>query len=125
MCCFSGPVKEVSGTKIFARGGEGLAQFIVYEMHVAAKEPVAMVLPVPVDQAKGDEALKFIDLKEYAHFFDDLDRAFFQPRMNKESDGAMMGMSGGRSMPLPVQRVGSFDASYVPTQADFARLDER
>jgi hypothetical protein len=115
-------VKDVSGTKIFAREGEGLGQFLVYEMSVKAKEPVAMVLPLPVDQLKGEKAVRFIDLSGYADFFDDLNLGFVPPPSKRELNYGSMGMVGGT---IPVQRVGAFDASYVPRTADFARMDAR
>src|SRR5258708_24002954 len=107
MCCYTGRVKEVSGTRIFARAGEGNSQFIVYEMRVKAKEPVAMVLPLPVEQSKGEKAVRFIDLKEYSRFFDDLQRAFIVP--SKGDTRMTMGMAGAPTVALPVQRVGAFD----------------
>jgi hypothetical protein len=123
MCCFTGPVKDVSATKIFAREGDGLSQFIVYEMRVNAEQSVAMVLPLPIDQAKGEKALRFIDLSGYARFFDDLNLGFVQPRARK----ARVNQYGGAEAmdTIEVQRIGAFDASYVPTIADFKRLDER
>ena len=122
MCCFSRPVKEVSGTKIFARGGEGTSQFLVYEMHVSLKEPAAMILPLPVDASKGEKAVRFIDLQGYPNFFDDL-LAGFTPVSLGMRGGPMLG--GGQPRKLEVHRVGAFDASFVPTIADFSRLDER
>src|SRR3954470_14499541 len=121
MCCFTGPVKDVSATKIFAREGDGLWQFLVYEMRVKAEEPVAMVLPLPVDQAKGEKAVRFIDLSGYAQFFDDMNLGFVPPPSKREPNYGSM--SGGGT--IPVQKVGAFEASYVPTIADFARLDAR
>jgi hypothetical protein len=122
MCCFTGRVKDVSGTKIFAREGGGLWQFLVYEMRVNASEPVAMVLPLPVDQSKGEKAVRFIDLSGYAQFFSDLNRGFTPPPSKSESNPRSVRPA---SAPIVVQKVGAFDASYVPTIADFARVDAR
>ena len=121
MCCFTGPVKDVSATKIFAREGDGLWQFLVYEMSVRAEEAVAMVLPLPVDQSKGEKAVRFIDLSGYAQFFDDMNLGFVPPPPKREPNYGSM--SGGGT--IAVQRVGAFEASYVPTIGDFGRLDAR
>ena len=48
MCCFSQPVESVSHTRIFARSAAEGQQFLVYEMKLAAKSDLAMILPLPV-----------------------------------------------------------------------------
>ena len=45
MCCFSGRVREVGGTRIFAGAQAGGRQWLVYEMRAAFSGDVAMVLP--------------------------------------------------------------------------------
>jgi len=115
MCCFSRPVAQVSRTLIFARHTRPGWQGLVYSMSVVAKEPVAMVLPIPVKT--GEAALRFIDLSAYPTLFKDLELLFPQP--------------AARSMPAPaaapqtlkVEKVGSFVASFAPSRADMARLD--
>jgi hypothetical protein len=68
--------------------------------------------------------VRFIDLKEYPAFFQHVSYAFLPTAAASKEDSLMyMGM-GSRSK-LEVQKVGSYDASYVPTVADFSRLDER
>src|SRR5687768_4543469 len=120
MCCFTQPVRNVRDTHIFAREGDGKSQFIVYEMRLQARKDLAMVLPLPVDRAKGDQAVRFINLEAYPEFFRDLRQGF---RMDKTS--AILAGTGGRSDTLPVQQVGSYEASFVPTMDDFSRLDKR
>lgn len=44
MCCFSGKVKRVSETSIFARSGVKGAQYLAYEMTVETAKSVAMIL---------------------------------------------------------------------------------
>ena len=51
MCCFSGNVTFVRGTRIFTRMTEPGRQAIVYQMEFGAKQDLAMILPLPV--AKG------------------------------------------------------------------------
>jgi len=68
--------------------------------------------------------VRFVDLEGYPRFFDDV-RLAFPPRL------AMVGRSPGGSAlgvqasTLEVHDVGEFEASFVPTQADFERLDAR
>lgn len=116
MCCFSGTIRHVEGTKIFARAIDATRQALVYSMILDAGDPVAMILPLPVALPAREDALEFVNLEGYAEFFDHLERGF--PVM-----GAAR--SFGAPQPLAVQRVGSFVASFVPSVADFARLDPR
>jgi hypothetical protein len=124
MCLFSRPVNHVSSTHLFARGIDGGRQLLVYEMRVEASEPLAMVLPIPVPKGCGDDAVRFVDLSGYRDFFEDLDDAFPEA----EVDELVMGLELSRSLApatLEVHQVGAFEASFVPTRADFSRLDPR
>lgn len=120
MCIFSQTVRHVSNTRVFARV-VGVRQYLTYEMRLASEADVAMILPLPTKTA--DEAqVTFIDFSDYPKFFDDMDRCF--PRMiSRGLDLGALAASGGPS--LPVHRVGAFDASFVPSVADFGRLDPR
>lgn len=124
MCCFSRPVPYVAGTKIFARL-TGARQRLVYGMSFAAAEELAMVLPLPVAAGAGEAAVGFVDLSGYRTFFADLEAGF--PRIMLPA--AKGGLSyRGAIQPLPrlkVHEVGDFEASFVPTAADFERLDPR
>jgi hypothetical protein len=121
MCCFSRDVTSVSNTRIFARGDDA-HQLLVYNMNLQASEPLAMILPLPIAAGAGEADVKFIDLHDYAGFFDDLEKGFYVPAheipTNARSAAAVDVM-------IPVHSVGSFDASFVPTLADFSRLDAR
>jgi hypothetical protein len=121
MCCFTQPVKNVRDTHIFAREGEGRAQLVVYEMRLQAKDDLAMVLPLPVDRAKGEAAVRFIDLQGYPEFFSDLRRGF--PVLVTASAASRSEPTRGET--LRVHQVGSYEASFVPTMDDFDRLDKR
>jgi hypothetical protein len=122
MCIFSQEVGHVGSTRIFiADLGHGV-HATAYQMAFLAPEPVAMILPVPVLKGTGEEALTFVDLGGYDGFFDDLARCFPRPR----------GIGGGYGMAdtpqvslLAVHEVGDYVASYVPSVADFHRLDPR
>lgn len=119
MCCFSGRVEAVKGTKIFARA-EGDRQLLVYEMSLTASGELAMVLPIPVVALAGEGAAEFVDFSASPGFFAQLD-VFFEPQYL--SLGAPQRLQKGG--PLAVHQVGAFEASFVPTARDFDRLDPR
>lgn len=126
MCCFSGPVKSVSATNIFARMKTGERQLLVYRMSLETHKAVAMVLPLPVAKGSTEKGLHFINLQKYPNFFDDLEKGFPVTPPPK-SDGDMMPSrsSAGIHETLTVHRVGDFEASFVPSVKDFDRLDKQ
>ena len=124
MCCFSGRVRSVADTNIFARLSGSGTQFLVYGMTYAASRPVAMLLPLPVRTPAQEDAVRFLSLKEYPGFFTDMDRGFPEPPSRAAPAEGAGGFKGGRS-PLTVHAVGDFVASFVPTLDDFDRLDKR
>jgi hypothetical protein len=124
MCCFSRPVQSVTATNIFARAGASGLQFLVYSMSLKAKEELAMVLPLPVKPGNGERAVQFIDLSGYKEFFDDLLKGFPVP-LTASAGTSRAALPPAAVVKLEVVSVGSFDASFVPTIEDFARLDER
>lgn len=119
MCIFTGSVKFVGSTKIFARM-EGQRQAIVYEMYLDTGAPVAMVLPLPVAGQAGTSGLEFVDLSPYPDFFEDLTACFPQDR-----GWVALSAVGAADDFLEVETVGAFEASFVPSIADFKRLDPR
>jgi len=126
MCCFSGPVEKVADTSIFARSVENGRQILVYSMSISAKHDVAMILPLPVPAGTADDAVRFIDLKEYPNFFLDLKLGFPEPRSRSLSfPGTKSAAPEVGAIPLPVVQVGEFEASFVPAVKDFGRLDAR
>ena len=122
MCCFSRPVIAVNGTNIFARSTGPLKQALVYTMLLRAREEMAMILPIPVRPHSGENAVRFINLEEYAHFFEDMETVFLDSYGLKHAPSRSGSKSDGL---LAVVDVGSFEASFVPTISDFERLDER
>lgn len=90
-------------------------------MDFSSNSDVALILPIPVSRHDGG-SVQFVDLSTHPEFFDKLD-SVFPPEYT--------GMKGSRSMSfslektLEVHKVGSFEASFVPTAADFDRLDPR
>lgn len=123
MCCFSAPVQHVSDTNIFARLDAAGRQFIIYSMSLSAEQDLAMILPIPVKEGAGEKAVTFINLEKYPRLFEDMIKGFPVKAYSAGLFGAAP--RGIKSAPLPVVRVGAFDASYVPTAADFTRLDAR
>ncbi|HEX3904915.1 MAG TPA: hypothetical protein VH853_18925 [Polyangia bacterium] len=123
MCCFSGPVRDVANTKIFARATAHERQLLAYQMTFSTATDLAMILPLPVPEGTADGALRFIDLEGYPEFFDQLKSGFPEPPSRSVSNGPL-GRTAAAA-PLPVEQVGSFEASFVPSAQDFARLDPR
>jgi hypothetical protein len=121
MCCFSKPVDVVADTNIFARAAKDDRQFLVYSMRFHSGEDLAMILPIPTPKASAEDAVKFISLKKYEDFFDDLRKGFPEPKSDGRGDHGNGPKPGG----LAVVEVGDFIASFVPALKDFARLDER
>jgi hypothetical protein len=115
MCMFSRPVDAVLGTNIFARSVNGDRQVLVYSMTIAARNDLAMILPLPVPPGTPEDAVRFINLEGYPGFFSDLEKGF----------PMTLCRSAGAQKALVVHDVGSFEASFVPSLADFERLDER
>lgn len=122
MCCFSGEVRSVDHTHIFARSSREGRQFLAYEMKFSAKEDLAMILPIPVPPASAEDAVRFISLKEYPTFFADLDSGFPKPKAVPKAEEER---PAAAPRALAVVEVGAFEASFVPSLKDFSRLDER
>lgn len=126
MCCFGGgggAIKYVGKTNLFARAS-GERQLLVYSMNVATSGPVAMILPLPVPPGSPEDAVRFIDLHGYPRLFTDLDAGFPELVLGAPKRGGLW-RSAAPPRQLEVHRVGDFEASFVPTLADFARLDPR
>lgn len=122
MCCFSGDVRHVSGTKIFARLLADGRQLLAYAMKVELEQELAMILPLPVLSSAGEAALSFVDMGNEDGFFEALEAAF--PAFSV-APAARLFQGPPTRAPLPVFDVGRYVASFVPTVADFARLDAR
>ncbi|MGZ6063832.1 MAG: hypothetical protein ACXWUG_18995 [Polyangiales bacterium] len=117
-------MQAVSGTSIFARAIDPVRQALVYEMSLAADGDLAMVLPIPVMARAAEDAVRFVSLKAYPRFFRDMENAFPPEAMARFAPQAR-GEQALAPAPLVVHDVGDFDASFVPTAADFSRLDPR
>lgn len=120
MCIFSALVNSVNNTRIFARHTGDGRQHLVYSMTYDAPRDLAMILPLPTPPAAPEDAVTFIDLSGYPALFTDLQRCFPVTRAL-----ATQAQIVPPTATLQVHAVGSFEASFAPTQADFARLDPR
>ena len=124
MCCFSGPVTDVSTTKIFGKGsGEG-RQYVVYSMQYETENELAMILPMPVQDNPAEDAVHFINMENFPDFFEDLNSGFPVKRSRRKSNQPIAIESASPDV-LEVVEVGSFVASFVPKVSDFGRLDPR
>lgn len=121
MCCFSGNIDKVSKTRIFARDN-GSSQLLVYAMDLDAPEDLAMILPIPVKQ--GTQKIEFIDLSKNTDFFEKIE-ALFPKNVRKGMSRGMLSYGMDSDSMLEVHKVGSYDASFVPTIDDMDRLDKR
>jgi hypothetical protein len=123
MCCIMPRVGRVSDTNLFARLTGSGSQLLVYQMTFEAKEPVAMILPIPVALPTRERAVRFIDLKDCPAFFSDLNAGF--PLPHSVGCASLMAVEKSKGAPLPVEVVGDFIASFVPSPGDFRRVDRR
>ncbi len=124
MCCFSGKVRAVENTRIFARAMEDGVQFIAYAMKLDSPQDVAMILPIPVKAGTKEEEVKFVNFEKYPMLFDDLAKGF-PAEAGSDPFAARNGPIPLGGETLKVQSVGAFEASFVPSPQDFARLDPR
>ena len=123
MCCFS-TATVVHGTNIFARLNKRGTQVLAYQMTYASPTPTAMILPLPVALPARADSVRFIDLKGYADFFADLGRGFPALPSNSIFRSKSAAVAASADL-LEVHDVGDFVASFVPSVADFGRVDPR
>ena len=123
MCIFTGEVETVKNTRIFAREVEAGVQGLIYQMDVSAPKEVAMVLPLPVKTPVWEKGVRFLNLDEYPDLFDNLSEVF--PRKTAWGSDLDLSYTPRSEGALKVVEVGSYVASFVPTMADFKKLDKR
>lgn len=121
MCCFSRPVRAVSGTQIFARPLAGGRQALAYAMRYEADQPLAMLLPLPVPAGTVEADVAWLDLTRCPDLFAQLQHIMEPPSLAAPRSRGVP----GPAQALAVVRVGSFEASFAPSAADLARLDPR
>ncbi len=116
MGCFSGNVSRVANTRIFARATNRGTQIIVYQMEYTAGSDVALILPLPTPPDIAPDAVRFPSLSGYPDLFADIDKGFPLTRNAPTTKQATHVMT---------HEVGSFEASFVPTQKQLDALDAR
>ena len=139
MCCFSpiaapahwierlfraSPGVRVAETRIFGRVDAGI-QSLAYSLSITTPADVAMVLPLPVLPGSGESALCFVDLSGYSKFFADVDALVAPPLLMPAAKRGGFSFGVTPKPRLIVHDVGAFEASFVPSIADFDRLDAR
>jgi len=116
---------HISKTNIFARMVSPGVQALAYSMNLKVGREVAMILPLPVTPGSGEDAVKFVSLEKSPRMFDDFEYLFSPPTQPLRAKGGFQFSLPSFERKLVVHEIGAFIASYVPTRADFTRLDER
>jgi hypothetical protein len=93
-------------------------------MSIAAREELAMVLPIPVKAKSGEDVVRFISLKNHPTIFDALEAGFPPPPSKSRGLTPKTGFPT-LALSLAVHEVGDFQASFVPGISAFSRLDKR
>lgn len=117
MGCFSGTVSRVANTRLFARVTPDATQFLVVQLEYTAPNDFALIVPLPTPLDANADAVRFLRFSNYAEFFSDLENGFPLTRNAPAS--------GNQAQRVVTNLVGSFDASFVPSQQALAHLDER
>jgi hypothetical protein len=100
MCCFSRPVEHVSNTSIFARPVANRRQALIYSMELNARENLAMILPIPVVQPAGEDAVHFVSLKALPELFREMASGFHRFDETLGLGGPAPAAAAGDRVPL-------------------------
>jgi hypothetical protein len=96
---------------------------LAYQMQYESHDVNAMILPIPAKRPVQESSLRFIDLRGYSDFFDDLAKGF--PYHSPPSIGCSASFDPASGRDLEVFNIGNYIASFVPALPDFSRLDSR
>jgi hypothetical protein len=88
-------------------------------MTFTSDEETAMILPIPTVPGTVEDVVQFVSLNEYPDFFRDLELHFSDVWAKSRL------LAVGPDVALKVHQVGAFEASFVPGQEFFDRLDNR
>ncbi|MBS2037337.1 hypothetical protein JST97_20280 [bacterium] len=125
MCIFTGHV-DVGATKIFAAPKADGGQYLLYQMVSSSATSVAMILPIPVPPGTPETSVRFLDLKFWPEFFQELATIFpRQPQDLSLRKRLLAPFLKGDRRKLEVFEVGDYVASFVPSLGDFSRLDDQ
>lgn len=117
MCIFAFSVEKVTNTRIAVVALPDGRQLTVYENSVFTTGSNCMILPIP----SGTD-ITLIDLSSHKRFWENCE-AFF-PRNSNSFGAAGWGFAGGfsDSTTLPVEHVGGYKCTIVPSIADINRV---
>lgn len=120
MCIFTGPVENVSNTKILVAAiqHDHCRQMTVYENNVETKNPNTMVLPVPSGQS-----INFVDLSKYpGDVFKECDTFF--PQLIEKSGGGSFGFGFSEAAEyLVIEKVGGYECSIANSIDQMKKAD--
>lgn len=117
MCIFIAKVLRVARTRILVAPLPGGEQLTVYENTAQTKGKNAMVLPVP------QGPVRLVDTSGFPTLFAECEKLFEEERGAGGFGNFGFGFGAAdKEAPLPVQRIGGYDVSVVPTLSEFSRL---
>lgn len=119
MCIFIEEA-DVKNTKIFVSPIGVQKQLTIYENYATTSKSNAMVLPVPL--GPHGELPQLLDLSKFTYIWKQLDSYF--PRVQTGGWGATASFGVSDSyQALPVQRVGGYDCTIVPSLDELQRVN--
>ncbi len=121
MCIFAFPVEQVSNTRIAVIALPNGEQLTVYENSASTTSSNAMILPIP----KGEKSPVLLDMSKHKNFWQKCESFFPQREVMAAGFGMNFGGGGGWSAKtLPVERVGSYNCTIVPSIEDISRVHQ-
>ena len=120
MCILSDEVRTVAKTQIYiSASSDNQRQLTVYANQVdSVNKWNSMILPVPFPSS-----IEFVNIEKYANFFTDLNNCFSDMNRLYASANLTRSAPSNFSRTLEIFEVGSYEASIVPTIADFQYVD--
>lgn len=119
MCIFAGSVERVSKTRIIVAPTSDGRQFTAYSNSVVSRSTKnAMILPVPT----GGE-ITFVNLENSPDLMQACENLFPKPDVTSNNTSWGFGAGFSSKSPLPVEKVGGYSCSIVPSLADFDRIN--
>ncbi|MCC6750577.1 MAG: hypothetical protein IT371_23145 [Deltaproteobacteria bacterium] len=120
MPCFTRPVAAVGQTQLYARAADDGGQLLAISATVAAREDLALLVPLPTPAGTAADAVRFLDLQSYPTFFDELGLGFTAlPRAASAAPPRAL-----RGTPR-AHAIAPLELSVAPDLASLARLDAR
>jgi len=127
MCVFSGPVRNVSNTRIFVTELKSGDQFTVYQNAVAFaanSKRVAMILPFPNPNGTITAYSQIMwNMSEYKNFFKHCNDLFPMPVTKGISSRSTARSKSSVLEPLPIFQCGAYEYSVVSNFDEFSALN--